>query len=142
MIYTWIWKGKKIMSKKASKIVIVDDNTDYLFTMKTFLSRNGFEVETAPDGQSGIELIQKEQPNLIILDVMMETTFSGFEVCRQVRNDPDLKKTPIIGITGMEDELGLKFDKYDDADYFSPDVFFDKPVDKDALLQKINELIL
>lgn len=130
------------MGKEISKIVIVDDNTDYLFTMKTFLSRNGFEVETAPDGETGIGLIKKELPDLILLDVMMETTFSGFEVCRQVRNDPQLKNTPIIGITGMEDELGLTFDKYDDADYFSPDVFFDKPVDKDALLEKIKALIL
>jgi len=123
-------------------IVIIDDNTDYLFTMKTFLSRNGFEVETAPDGQTGIELIRKERPDLILLDVMMETTFSGFEVCQQIRNDSELKSIPIIGITGMEDELGLKFDKYDDADYFSPDAFFDKPVDKDVLLKKIKELIV
>jgi len=130
------------MVKDILKIVIVDDNTDYLFTMKTFLSRNGFEVETAPDGQAGIELIKKDRPDLILLDVMMETTFSGFEVCRQVRSDHELKKTPIIGITGMEDELGLKFDKYDDADYFSPDAFFEKPVDKDALLKKIKELTL
>ena len=129
------------MSNKQAKIVIVDDNTDYLFTMKTFLSRNGFEVETAPDGQTGIELIRKERPDLILLDVMMENTYSGFEVCRKIRNDSKLKDLPIIGITGMEDELGLKFDKYDDADYFSPDAFFDKPVDKDALLEKIKELI-
>ena len=130
------------MGNATSKIVIVDDNTDYLFTMKTFLSRNGFEVETAPDGQTGIDLIRKERPNLILLDVMMETTFSGFEVCRQIRNDSELESIPIIGITGMEDELGLKFDKYDDEDYFSPDAFFDKPVDKDALLQKIKDLIV
>ena len=130
------------MGNAPSKIVIVDDNTDYLFTMKTFLSRNGFEVETAPDGQTGIDLIRKERPDLILLDVMMETTFSGFEVCRQIRNDSELKSIPIIGITGMEDELGLKFDKYDDEDYFSPDAFFDKPVDKDALLQKIKDLIV
>lgn len=130
------------MGNAPSKIVIVDDNTDYLFTMKTFLSRNGFEVETAPDGQTGIDLIRKERPDLILLDVMMETTFSGFEVCRQIRNDSELESIPIIGITGMEDELGLKFDKYDDEDYFSPDAFFDKPVDKDALLQKIKDLIV
>lgn len=129
------------MSNTPPKIVIVDDNTDYLFTMKTFLSRNGFEVETASDGQAGIDLIKKGRPDLVLLDVMMETIFSGFEVCRQIRNDPELKKMPIIGITGMEDELGLKFDKYKDEEYFSPDALFDKPVDKDALLAKIKELI-
>jgi len=129
------------MYDAPAKIVIVDDNTDYLFTMKTFLSRNGFEVETASNGEIGIELIKKEHPNLIILDVMMETTFSGFEVCRQIRNNPDLKNTPVIGVTGMEDELGLEYEKYDDEDYFSPNAFFDKPVDKDILLEKINDLI-
>lgn len=123
------------------KIIIVDDNTDYLFTMETFLTRNGFSVETAHDGEAGIELIRKHRPDLIILDVMMETTFSGFEVCRQVRNDAALKETPIIGISGMSDELGIKFDMYEDAEYFSPDVFFDKPVNKDDLLVKINDLI-
>ncbi|MBU1343610.1 MAG: response regulator [Proteobacteria bacterium] len=129
------------MGNKPLKIVIVDDNLDYLFTMKTFLTRNGFEVETVSDGSTGIEFIKKLRPDLIMLDVMMETTFSGFEVCRQVRNDPELKNTPIIGISGMEDELGIKFNKYEDAEYFSPDAFFDKPVDKDALLAKINDLI-
>lgn len=121
-------------------IVIIDDNTDYLFTMKTFLTRNGFEVETASDGNTGIKLIKEKRPNLIMLDVMMETTYSGFEVCRQVRNDPELKTIPIFGISGMQDELGIKFDKYEDEEYFSPDIFFDKPVDKDALLAKINDL--
>lgn len=129
------------MGNKPFTIIIVDDNQDYLFTMKTFLTRNGFAVETASDGTSGMELIRKLHPDLIMLDVMMETTFSGFEVCRQVRQDPDLKETPIFGISGMADELGIKFDKYGDAEYFSPDAFFDKPVDKDALLAKIKDLM-
>jgi DNA-binding response OmpR family regulator len=129
------------MENKPFLIVIIDDNTDYLFTMETFLTRNGFNVETASDGNTGVELIKEKRPGLIMLDVMMETTYSGFEVCRQVRNDPELKKIPIFGISGMQDELGIKFDKYEDEDYFSPDVFFDKPVDKDALLAKINDLI-
>jgi DNA-binding response OmpR family regulator len=129
------------MGDEPIKIIIIDDNMDYLFTMKTFLTRNGFEVDTAKDGKTGLELIKDIRPDLIMLDVMMETIYSGFEVCRQIRNDPELKKTIIFGISGMEDELGLKFDKYDDADYFSPDEFFDKPIDKNALLKKINEYI-
>ena len=86
------------MGNDSFLIVIIDDNSDYLFTMKTFLTRNGFEVETADDGETGIALIREKHPDLIMLDVMMETTYSGFEVCRQVRNDPELKKTTIFGI--------------------------------------------
>ncbi|MCD4744239.1 MAG: response regulator [Desulfobacteraceae bacterium] len=129
------------MGNTSLKIAIVDDNTDYLFTMKTFLSRNGYEVVTAPDGEKGMDLIREEKPDIIMLDVMMETTFSGFEVCRQVRNDAALKKIPIIGITGMADEIGVEFNKRDDAEYFSPDAFFDKPVDKEALLKAIRDLL-
>ncbi len=129
------------MENRPLKIVIIDDNSDFLFTMETFLTRNGVSVETAADGTTGFELIQKNQPDLVMLDVMMETTYSGFEVCRLVRNDPDLKTTPIIGISGMADEIGVKFDKYEDKEYFTPDAFFDKPVDKDALLAKINDFL-
>ena len=129
------------MENTFLKIAIIDDNTDYLFTMKTFLSRNGYEVVTAPDGKKGMELIKEERPDLVLLDVMMESTFSGFEVCRQLRNDTAFKKTPIIGITGMADEIGLEFNKEDDSEYFSPDAFFDKPVDKEALLKSIQDLL-
>ncbi len=126
---------------KSLKIVMVDDNTDFLFTMETFLERNGFEVLTADDGQKGIELIRKEQPDLIMLDIMMETLFSGFEVCKQVRSDSDLKYIPIIGISGMGEELDIDYRQWPDYDYFRPDAFLDKPVDKQHLLQMIPEVI-
>ena len=64
--------------ENSLKIVMVDDNTDYLFTMETFLKRNGFEVQTSDDGRKGLELISKETPDIVLLDVMMETLFSGF----------------------------------------------------------------
>ncbi len=129
------------MESDTKTILIIDDNPDYLFTMKTFLLRNGFRVFTANDGQQGLSLVQQEQPDLILLDVMMEALYSGFEVCRRVKNDPAIRDIPIIGISAMKDELGIQFDTYEDAEYFSPDAFFDKPVDKAALLKSINELL-
>ena len=126
---------------EKKKIVIIDDNTDYLFTMSTFLDRNGFQTFTAEDGQQGVALIEKEHPDLVLLDVMMETLYSGFEVCRKMRTEPNLKEIPIIGISGMGDELGVKFDKDRDGEYFSPDHFFEKPVDREKLLAKIAELL-
>jgi DNA-binding response OmpR family regulator len=109
--------------------------------METFLKRNGFETLTADDGHKGWELIQNERPDLVLLDVMMETLFSGFELCKRLRMSPDLKGTPIIGISGMGDELDVLFDKERDEEYFSPDAFFEKPVDKAKLLTKIKELL-
>ena len=126
---------------KGSKIVLVDDNTDYLFTMETFLSRNGYEVKTSDDGERGLELIRSERPDAVLLDVMMETLFSGFEVCKQMRMDDELKDIPIIGISGMGDELGIDYKQWPDYDYFKPDAFLDKPVDKQKLLRLIPETI-
>jgi DNA-binding response OmpR family regulator len=123
------------------KIIIIDDNPDYLFTMETFLKRNGFETLTAEDGQKGLDLIEKEHPDLILLDVMMESIYSGLDVCKKVRTNPDLKDIPIIGISGMGDELGVRLEKWGDEDYFKVDEFFEKPVDKEKLLPRIRELL-
>jgi CheY-like chemotaxis protein len=125
----------------ASRIILIDDNPDFLFTMGTFLKRNGYEVLTASDGQKGIELIKKERPDLILLDVMMETLLSGFEVCRQVRTNPETEDIPIIAISGMSDDLGVKFVQTTDEEYFKPNAFLEKPVDKDRLLETMRELL-
>ena len=127
--------------EKRLKIVIIDDNTDYLFTMETFLQRNGFEVLTADEGKKGLDLVRKVRPDLIMLDIMMETLFSGFEVCKEVKSDKDMEKTPIIGISGIGDELDVGYRQWPDHDYFSPDAFLDKPVDKQQLLKLIPEVI-
>lgn len=127
--------------EKRLKIVIIDDNTDYLFTMETFLQRNGFEVLTADEGKKGLDLVRKVRPDLIMLDIMMETLFSGFEVCKEVKSDKDMEGTPIIGISGIGDELDVGYRQWPDHDYFSPDAFLDKPVDKQQLLKLIPEVI-
>jgi len=127
--------------KKSHRVVIVDDNTDFLFTMETFLRKNGYDVLTAEDGHKGLEMIRKERPDLILLDIMMETLFSGFEVCKQIRSDDHLKDIPIIGISAMGDELEINYRQWPDYDYFRPDAFLDKPVDKHRLLQMIPEVI-
>ncbi|MGD8963014.1 MAG: response regulator [Desulfobacterales bacterium] len=126
---------------KDLKVVMIDDNTDLLFTMETFLQRNGFEVHTAEDGQTGLDLIKKECPDVILLDIMMETLFSGFEVCKQVRAVEELMDTPIIGISAMGDELDINYSQWPDYEYFRPDTFMEKPIDKQRLLQLIPEVI-
>ena len=105
--------------------------------METFLKRSGFETLTAEDGKKGLELVEKERPDLILLDIMMETTFSGLEVCKALRRNSDLKDIPILGISGIGEELGVSLGKWGDDEYFSVDEYFEKPVDKDRLLKSI-----
>ena len=128
------------MDKKI-KIVLVDDNEDYLFTMETFLKKNDFEVLSAKNGEDGIALIKKELPDLVLLDVMMESLFSGFEVCRTIRTDPATKEIPIIGISAMGEALDVEFDQWRDHQYFSPNLFIEKPVDKENLISVMKEVM-
>jgi len=127
--------------EKLLKVVIIDDNKDYLFSMETFLSRNGFIVQTASNGKDGLDLIKKVRPDVILLDVMMESMLAGLEVCKAVRSDPQLEHTPIVGISGMGEELGIKYEQYRDDEYFTPDKFIDKPVDKQQLRAVIEQAI-
>lgn len=123
--------------ENPKKILIIDDNPDFLFTMETFLKRNGFETLTAEDGQKGLELTEKERPDLILLDIMMESVYSGLGVCKEIRVNPELKNIPIIGISAIGDEMGIRLGKWGDDDYFSVDEYFEKPVDYDKLLERI-----
>lgn len=126
---------------KATTCVIIDDNTDFLFAMETFLSRKGFIVFTAETGEEGVALVFKERPDIVLLDVMMETLFSGFEVCRSIRSHEEVKDTPIIGISGMNKELDVSYDKWPDWEYFRPNEFMEKPVDREKLLRVIDKVL-
>ncbi len=128
-------------SPKSVKIVLIDDNEDYLFTMETFLTRNGFSVATACNIQEGLTLIRNEQPNVILLDVMMESTYAGFELWKMLQADAALKEIPVIGISGMQSDLGVKPAGYPDQEYFQPAAFLEKPVDRDLLLKTIARVL-
>ena len=84
------------------KILCIDDDQLLLSLVRDLLRDNDFEPLTATDGVTGIEIARREEPALILLDVMLPGT-DGFQVCRQMRADPALKDIPIIIVTAMVD---------------------------------------
>jgi CheY-like chemotaxis protein len=127
--------------KKSIKVALIDDNEDYLFTMGTFLNRSGFTTVTASDGPGGLELIQNQRPDLILLDVMMGSSYAGFELWKALQEDPELKEIPVIAVSAMKNELGVRPERYRDEDYFHPSAFVDKPVDHQLLLKTIDDVL-
>ncbi|HKK74841.1 MAG TPA: response regulator transcription factor [Saprospiraceae bacterium] len=85
------------------KILIVDDEPDILDILRYNLEKEGYKVFTAEDGKAGIQLAEKEQPHLIILDIMMPR-MDGVEVCRNLRSKPMFKKTVITFLTAREED--------------------------------------
>ena len=102
--------------------------------METFLKRNGFDVLTADDGQKGLDLI-KEVPSRPYSPGHNDGDHL-FRARRMqaIRSDPGLKTIPIIGISGIGDEMGIQIDKWGDGRLFQVDEFFEKPVDREKLL--------
>ncbi len=85
------------------KILIVDDEPDILEFLKYNLSKEGYEVLTATDGEEGIKIAEREHPQLVILDIMMPK-MDGVEVCRYLRNKPEFSKTLIAFLTAREED--------------------------------------
>lgn len=90
------------------KVLFIDDDELLLGSFAAVLKYHDFEAITTTSGPSGIALAKKERPHLILIDIMMPE-MDGFEVCRRMRADPDLKDTPIILVTAMVDpKLNIK----------------------------------
>lgn len=82
----------------SKRILIIDDEADFVDTLTFSLESNGFEVVSAPDGQSGIEKLKSENPDLIILDLMMPG-MDGYEVTKRLKADSASSNIPIIVLT-------------------------------------------
>lgn len=121
------------------KILIIDDDIDLVEAMRLTLENAGFEVIDAQDGQKGLEKIEKEKPDLVLLDVMMETQDEGFHIAYQIRNNEETADLPIIMLTAVGAETGFSFDKEKDEDFLPVDEFIEKPVNPDTLIEYVKK---
>ncbi len=128
----------------AKKILIVDDDKDLVQTLEAALRHNGYEVAKAYSGAEGLAALVKEKPDLIILDVMMETDTAGFEIADQIRNSrassryAEFKNIPIVMLTAINQVTNSRF-SLGDKDSFLPDIkdFLTKPIKIEELLKII-----
>jgi len=126
---------KSEMQNSDYKVLLVDDEPDILEFLGYNLKKEGFVVLTAEDGKTGIEIAQKEKPDLIILDVMMPG-IDGIEACAEIRNIPGLKDVLIAFLTARNEDYSqiAGFDVGAD-DYIS------KPIKPRVLISRIKALL-
>ncbi len=128
------------------KILIVDDDPDIVLATRLCLEGAGHQVFSAGNSEEGRRALPEVKPDLIILDVMMDTTTAGFQFALALRSpDPAsplaaYRQVPIVMITALHRTTDLRFGP--DAEYLPVDAFIDKPVDPDKLIEKVNELLL
>jgi len=129
------------------KILIVDDDLDFVKTTKMILLSDGYEVAVANDGKQGLEKIKDIRPDLILLDIMMESIFEGFSLMGTLRTSPDFAEfngIPVVMVSSVRADTGSRFsfsDEEDMGDIPQPDDYMDKPLKPKELLEKVAAII-
>jgi len=118
-----------------SKILIADDNVPNVELLDAYLSESDYIIETASDGVETLEKVQSFAPDLILLDVMMPK-LSGFEVCEKLKSDPQTKGIMILMVTALSERGDI-----DRAVNAGCDDFLSKPVNKSALLKRVENML-
>ncbi len=126
------------MGNARKKILVVDDNTDFVQFFEDVLGGE-YDILKAYDGESGFDLAVKEQPDLMLLDVMMAHDTEGFEVSRKISETPELKNMKILMITSITSEKNLPFKFEPDDTWLPVDEVLEKPVAPDVLIKKVKE---
>lgn len=122
-----------------SKILIVDDDPDFVETTRMVLESEGYEVISAADGDEGLRKAKEELPDLVILDVIMSTVLDGLHMSQEMANDLEQEDIPILMVTSIanSDYAAL----FPTDEYVHIDDFVTKPVAPDELLRRVEKLV-
>jgi two-component system alkaline phosphatase synthesis response regulator PhoP len=146
----------------AKKVLVVDDDVNTVKFLSAALQQNGYETIGAYNGREGLERIKSDNPDLVILDVMMPKK-TGFVLFKQLRRDEQYKNLPVIMLTGVAEVLSDLDDQSEDTHerpydalrevmrktiremkeegLIKPDMFIDKPIDPELVVAKVKDLI-
>ena len=126
---------------EARKILLVDDDKEFVEANKALLEAEGYEVFTAHDGAGGLSMARETRPDLLILDVMMTTKTEGFDISRKIHDVPELKDLPVILLTGIRKEMHVTYPIEPDETWLPVDSLFEKPIEPAVLLEEIKKRI-
>jgi CheY-like chemotaxis protein len=136
------------------RILIVDDEPDAISYISSVLEDNGYEYLSAENGEQGLELAQKEKPDMILLDLIMPEK-SGMLMFQELKKDPELGKIPVIVVSGASEALGVDLRNFmikqprrgkekvvettGETQFTEPNAYVEKPVDPNELIKVIKE---
>lgn len=125
-----------------AKILIIDDDPDIVESMTVVLKSKQHEVSVANSGKDGLAKVEDVKPDLIILDVMMENSDKGFDVCRTIKKNDDFKHIPILMLTAIRKKMGMDFQREAGDEAWLPvDDYVDKPLKPEELISKVEKLL-
>jgi CheY-like chemotaxis protein len=134
------------MNTKA-RIFFVDDDVDLVMVARSVFQAEGYDFASANSAKEALERLGSVNPDLIILDVMMEDIVAGFRVVNALRNFDEFpqnkkyERVPILMLTSVQQRMKMKFSEDAGSKLLPIDSFLEKPVKPRVLLQKVSELL-
>lgn len=126
-----------------AKILIVDDDVDFIEIHKSMLEKYGYEVEGVSSTEEMMKRIEESKFDLIILDLMIEHYDSGFSISHKIKSMDEYKNIPIILCTAVASETGKKFSlkTNEEKNWIKVDAFLDKPINLEDLIGTVKRLL-
>jgi CheY-like chemotaxis protein len=122
-----------------ARILVVDDDPDFVEIVRMILSAKGYEVETASNGAMALGMMQKCAPDLVVLDVMMSGILDGVDLAHKVDEDVKLHDVPVIMVSSIIDTPNAALFPTDE--YIPIDTWISKPVQPDVLLAAVAKFL-
>ena len=128
----------------SKRVLVVDDDPDVRLFNTTVLEENGYTPLVATNGEEGLEIIRKELPDLVILDVMMPKQ-SGIRLYRELKTDKALKNIPVIILSGIAEKTFLRsqnaLTEFGGEEVPPPETYIEKPVEADELADVVKKVL-
>jgi two-component system cell cycle response regulator len=124
------------MAKKT--VLLVDDDEVFVDAVSAFLEAH-YEVRTASNGKEALAAIAEKHPDVVVLDVMMDHLSEGFDVARQIKNDPQTSHIPVVMLTGVDEVYNYRMEVEESA--VPHDRYLEKPVEPEKLLAVLEEVM-
>ncbi len=129
------------MEKKAKRVLVIDDDPDFVLSTTAALKAAGYEVAECLEAAAALDAVHRVRPDLLILDVMMEHGAAGFQIAQQLRREPDFARLPILMVTAIHQTTKLHFSPDTDGDFLPVNEFLDKPVAPEKLVERVKALL-
>jgi len=128
----------------GKKILVIDDDPDYRNSVQTLLQSEGFAVCWAATGSKGLDMAVSEKPDLIVLDVMMENMWTGYEINQTLKfrsGYESVRRIPVIMVSSVQEDPAERFARSEDPSKVCPDVYMTKPLDIAKFLETVRSLL-
>ncbi|MGD2040050.1 MAG: response regulator [Anaerolineae bacterium] len=121
------------------KVLVVDDDPDFVKVTSKVLTKAGYEVVSAANGAKALQAMRQESPDVVLLDIMMSYILDGLDVSREMAEDPQLKDIPVIMVTSLTGVKGSGMFPTDE--YIPVDEWLSKPVDPETLVDRVSSAL-